>query len=409
VPDPVPITGLGVVSAFGDSRDAFRDALLSGASGVARSPRFEAAGCRSVLACHVSHFDPSRWISPMKLRRMDQTGPYALVAVQQAMEDARYVVGLDGDDRAGVVLGTWSAGGQATDEYLTALFRGGPSGAPALLFNSTVANAAAGLVGLEFRLRGPNVTISQKEASGLSAVATAVDLLRAGRVDAVATGGMDAIYDIFFRAHDRFSVMNQDTASGAGTAPFSRCRRGFVMGEGGYGIWLERGRAWQARGARRYGNVLGIGVSSAAVPLNTWPDHPGPLVRTMHMALDEAGLSASEIDVVYAAANASRGLDAVEIAALLEVFGGAAPVVTSIKGATGEFGASGAASCAAALLCGSAGRVPPVAGLRDLDPAAAGLNVATAAAGVPGPLVLVNSVASGGALCSAVLEVDVLL
>jgi 3-oxoacyl-[acyl-carrier-protein] synthase II len=129
----------------------------------------------------------------------------------------------------------------------------------------------------------------------------------------------------------------------------------------------------------------------------------------MRMALDEAGISASEIDVVYAAANASRGLDAVEIAALLEVFDGTAPVVTSIKGAIGEFGASGAASCVAALLCGSAGRVPPVAGLRDLDPAAAGLNVATAAAAVPGPLVLVNSVASGGALCSAVLEVDVLL
>jgi 3-oxoacyl-[acyl-carrier-protein] synthase II len=272
-----------------------------------------------------------------------------------------------------------------------------------------VANAAAGLVGLEVRLRGPNVTISQKEASGLSAVATAVDLLRAGRVDAVATGGTDAIYDIFFRAHDRFSVMSPDTASGAGTAPFSRCRRGFVMGEGGYGIWLERGRAWQERGARRYGNVLGIGVSSAAVPLNAWPDRPEPLVRTMRMALDEAGISASDIDVVYAAANASRGLDAVEIAALLEVFDGTAPVVTSIKGAIGEFGASGAASCVAALLCGSAGRVPPVAGLRDLDAAAAGLNVATATAGVPGPLVLVNSVASGGALCSAVLEVDLLL
>ena len=76
----------------------------------------------------------------------------------------------DGDDRAGVVLGTYSAGGQATSEYLDALFSGGPSGAPALLFNSTVGNAAAGLAGLEFKLRGPNATISQKEASGLAAI-----------------------------------------------------------------------------------------------------------------------------------------------------------------------------------------------------------------------------------------------
>jgi 3-oxoacyl-[acyl-carrier-protein] synthase II len=409
VREPVSITGLGVVSAFGDSRDAFRDALLSGTSGVAASPQFEAAGCRSVLASRVSNFDASRWIPPMKLRRMDETGPYALVAVQQAMDDARYVVGPDGDDRAGVVLGTYSAGGQATNEYLAALFRGGPAGAPALLFNSSVANAAAGLVGLEFKLRGPNVTITQKEASGLSAVATAVDLLRAGRVDAVATGGMDAIYDIFFRAHDRFTVLNPDAEFGAGAAPFSRCRRGFVLGEGGYGLWLERGHAWQARGARRYGEVLGIGASSAAVPVNTWPDHPRPLVRTMQMALGEAGISASEVDVVYAAANASRGLDEVEIAALVEVFGGAGPVVTSIKGAIGEFGASGAASCVAALLCGAVGRVPPVAGLHELDPAASELHVATSPVHAPGPHVLVNSFASGGALCSAVLEVDLLL
>ena len=117
----------------------------------------------------------------MKLRRMDETGPFALAAVQQAMTEAGYTPAPDGDDRAGVVLGTYSAGGQATDDYLAALFKGGPTGAPALLFNSTVGNAAAGLAGLEFKLRGPNATISQKEASGLAAIATAVDLLRAGR------------------------------------------------------------------------------------------------------------------------------------------------------------------------------------------------------------------------------------
>ena len=74
--------------------------------------------------------------------------------------------------------GTYSAGGQATTDYLTALFAGGPTGAPALLFNSTVGNAAAGLTGLELKLRGPNATLSHKEASGLAAIVTAVDLLR---------------------------------------------------------------------------------------------------------------------------------------------------------------------------------------------------------------------------------------
>ena len=197
-----------------------------------------------------------------------------------------YPVTTDGDARAGIVLGTYSAGGQATNEYLESLFRGGPSGAPALLFNSTVGNAAAGLAGLEYKLCGPNATISQKEASGLAAIATAVDLLRLGRADAVGAGGMDAIYDIFYRAHDRFDVMSDAAAFDDSLAPFSRSRRGFVMGEGGFVLWLTRGGR-----ARGYGEILGTAAASADCALNAWPTDPEPLVRTMSLALEDAGLA----------------------------------------------------------------------------------------------------------------------
>jgi 3-oxoacyl-[acyl-carrier-protein] synthase II len=408
VNDPVSITGIGVVSAFGDTRDRFRDELLAGATGVAPSAGFAAAGCRSVLAAPVAGFDRAAWIPPMKLRRMDDTGPFALVAVRQAMDDARYGLCDAGDDRAGIVLGTYSAGGQATDEYLAAFFQGGPTGVPALMFNSTVSNAAAGLCGLELRLRGPNVTITQKEASGLAAIATAADAIRSGRADGVAAGGTDAIYDVFFKAHDTFRVLNASPAAGPATAPFSRCRAGFVLGEGGFALWLEGGDRWRERGAQRYGELLGIGASSTVVPVNAWPARPAPLVRTMQMALADAGLAPSDVDVVYASANASRGLDEVEAAALTELFAAdenRPRVITSIKGALGEFGASGGAACAAALLCGRIGGVPPIAGLVDPDPAAAALGLATAARDAPGPVVLVNSFASGGALFSLVLRV----
>jgi 3-oxoacyl-[acyl-carrier-protein] synthase II len=405
VSEPLHITGVGVVSAFGDSRERFRDALLAGESGIRRDERFAALGCRSTLAAKVDGFDAAKWISPMKLRRMDATGPFALVAVRQAMDEARYPATEAGDDRAGVVFGTYSAGGQATEGYLAALFRSGPTGAPALMFNSTVSNAATGLTGLEFKLRGPNATISQKEGSGLAAVATAVDLLRAGRADAIAAGGVDAAYEIFFRTHDRFGVMNRSEVFDESAAPFSRARAGFVMGEGGFALWLERGTSWRTRGARSYGEVLGVGASSAAVRLNAWPDRHQPLVRTMRLALDDAGLAPSDVDVVFAAANASPVLDAVEAAALSELFAGSSPVITSIKGALGESGAAGAAACVAAVACGAVGCVPPVAGLRVLDPAAAGLNIARSATPA-GPVVLLNSVASGGGLYSAVLRIS---
>jgi 3-oxoacyl-(acyl-carrier-protein) synthase len=340
----------------------------------------------------------------MKLRRMDGTGPLAIVAARQAMTQAGYTA-PDGDDRAGAVLGTYSAGGQATTDYLSALFGGGPSSAPALLFNSTVGNAAAGLTGLELQLRGPNATMSHKEASGLAAVVTAVDLLRQQRADAVVAAGVDAIYDLFYRVHDRFAVLNDAEAAGPATAPFSASRRGFVLGEGSFGLWLERGEAWRSRGAVAVGEILGVGAASAAVPLNAWPATPEPLVRTMRLALDDAGLRPAEVGVVYASANAAPGLDAVEASALTELFGGSETIVTSIKGAIGESGASGAAACVAALACGRVGSVPPIAGLAEADPAAARLRLATSRIDDAPEVVLVNAVASGGALFSAVLRV----
>jgi 3-oxoacyl-(acyl-carrier-protein) synthase len=406
VTDPILITGLGVVSTFGDSPDVFRDALLEGRTGISTDSEFEAQGCRSLLSARIAGFRPAKWIPPMKLRRMDDTGPLALVVAQQAAAQAKYSVATDADDRAGVVLGTYSAGGRSTTEYLTALFKGGPTSAPALLFNSTVGNAAAGLTGLELKLRGPNATLSQKEASGLAAIVTAVDLLRHGRLDGVIAGGIDSIYDLFYRVHDRFRVMSDARQPDDSVAPFSARRSGFVMGEGGFGLWLERGDRWRARGASVLAEVAGVAASSAAVPLNAWPNRPEPLVRTMQMALDDAGMTAREVDVVYASANATKVLDRVEAEALSELFGGSRTVVTSIKGAIGECGASSAAASVAAVLCGAVNAVPPIAGLSSSDPASASLNLATARVSGPARVALVNAFASGGALFSVVLRVD---
>jgi 3-oxoacyl-[acyl-carrier-protein] synthase II len=405
--DSIVVTGVGVVSPFGDVTDRFRDALLDGATAIGADAELASYGCRSRLAARVSAFDAAKWIAPMKLRRMDTTGPYALVALRQAMDQAAYTITTEGDPRAGVVLGTYSAGGNATNEYLEGLFRGGPSGVPALLFNSTVGNAAAGLAGLEYKLCGPNATVSQKEASGLAAIAAAVDLLRLDRADAIGAGGMDAIYHLFYRAHDAFRVMADASGPDESIAPFSESRRGFVMGEGGFALWLERGENWRTRGASVRAEILGAALSSAHCAVNAWPDDPAPLVRTMTLALDDAGLSASEVDVVYASANATFVLDETEARALATLFSGARTVVTSIKGAIGECGASGAAACVAAVVCGAAGRVPPIAGLRRPTAAANGLRLATGPVEAPGGVVLVNSVASGGAMASVVIRVAV--
>jgi 3-oxoacyl-(acyl-carrier-protein) synthase len=92
---------------------------------------------------------------------------------------------------------------------------------------------------MEFKLRGPNATVSHKEASGLAAIVAAVDLLRAGRASSLIAGGVDAVYETFFKAHDRFQVMSAEAGWSPRLAPFDASRGGFVLGEGGVGLWLR--------------------------------------------------------------------------------------------------------------------------------------------------------------------------
>jgi 3-oxoacyl-[acyl-carrier-protein] synthase II len=403
VPVPVRVAGIGIVSPFGTSHDSFRDALLEGRSAIAPVRGFDTTGCRTILAAEIPQFDASPWVPPMKMRRMDRTGVFAVAATKLALEDAKASIAPEGDDRIGVVLGTWTAGGGSTQQFLDALFRSGPSGAPALLFDSTVANAAASLAGLEHRFRGPNMTVSNKEASGVAAVVTAVDLIREGRATALVAGAADGVFEPFYKGHDRFRVMSSHTSFSRHLAPFDVERDGFVIGEGAFNLWLEAGDRNATDGAM-HGEILGVAASSAACRLNAWPGDPAPLIRNLRCALEDAGLNADAVDVVYASANATRTLDAIEARALTDLFGGTRTIVTSIKGALGESGAAGTAACAAALLCGRVGRVPPIAGLECPDPATADLRLARTATDAPGPIALINSVASGGALFSVVVR-----
>ena len=196
------------MTPFGTGHASFCDALLAARSAIAPIQGFDTTDCRSRLGAAIVGFDPTPWVAPMKMRRMDRTAVYAVAATRLAIEDAGRSIPPDGDDRTGVILGTWTAGGRSTQIFLDALFRLGVAAAPALLFDSTVANSAASIVGLDHRLRGPNMTVSHKEASGLAALIDAVDILREDNASSLIAGGTDAVFETFFKAHDRFGVMS---------------------------------------------------------------------------------------------------------------------------------------------------------------------------------------------------------
>jgi 3-oxoacyl-[acyl-carrier-protein] synthase II len=399
----VHITGIGCISSLGCTTDALADRLLAGDTGVRSITRFDVSRCRAQRAATIDGFDPAAYIAASKLRRIDAVGRVAIAATRLALEDAR-LDPADNPERIGLVLGTATAGVHTTGEYLESLMKGGPTGAPAILFANTVGNAAASLCGLEFGLRGPNTTVSHKEASGMAALAFAFQLLRRGKADAIVAGGADDIYERFFLVHDWFGVLSHQNAAPEGSRPFDATRNGFVMGEGGFMLALESGSVAAARAQPTYGEILGIGSAGSAEPINAWPTSPDPLARTMRLALEDAGCAPADLGAVHASANSTTGFDGVEAAAIARVLSGAAVPVTSIKGALGEFGAVGAASLAAALLCGRRGLIAPTAGCTAPD-ASCPVDVVQTPRTLGAPLVLVNSFASGGTYYSAVVRV----
>jgi 3-oxoacyl-[acyl-carrier-protein] synthase II len=409
----VVISGIGCVTSLGCSRETFTRALLAGEQGIRLITEFDTTGLRTTHAARIRDFDPTKYMPPLKLRRIDAVGRVAIAATRDALDHAGFPHRPEGYDDVGVVLGSYSAGVHATGEYLESFMKGGPTGAPALLFSSTVGNAPASQCGLEYGLRGPNTTLMHKEASGLSAIAFGTHLIRRGKAAGMVAGGADDIYVHFYRAHDWFGVMapsNNSTEHHApATAPFDAARNGFVMGEGGFMMVLEDEAHCAARGGRAFGEILGVGTSSESLPINAWPTNERALVRAMRRALEDASLEPDAVDAVYASANGTMLLDRCEALALRALFGERPIPVTSVKGALGEFGSSGAASLAAALLCGGegTGRLPPIAGLRTVADDCPVAAVRAAAAPLPGPVVLVNSFASGGTNFSIVLRLAV--
>ena len=176
--DNVAITGMGCVSSLGVGAAAFVDRLLAGESGIRPVTTFSTEGRRSHTAALLRDFEPGRYYDPMKLRRVDEGGRLGLVASRLAIDDARLPTQTD---EVGVALGTATSGTHSTVQHLHKLATGGPAAVPAMGFANTIANAAASLCSIEFGLRGPNVTIGQKQASALSAIAFAVSGLRAAR------------------------------------------------------------------------------------------------------------------------------------------------------------------------------------------------------------------------------------
>jgi 3-oxoacyl-[acyl-carrier-protein] synthase II len=358
----VAVIGMGVKTPAGSDLETFWSTLLAGRSGVGRVQAFDPSDLPVQFAGEVTDFDPEAYIGYKEARRADRVAQLGFAAAADALADA----GDPGADpaRCGVVAGT-GVGGLITQEHQEhIMYKGGPSRVSPFLVPMMMPNATAAMIGMKLGWTGPNFCVATACAAGSHAVGEGARLIREGSADIVLVGGSEAaVTPIAIAAFARMGAlsMRRDAPEEA-SRPFDVDRDGFVIGEGAAFLVLERLDRAQARGARIYGQVAGYGRNADAYHI-TAPS-PGGVgaAECMRLALADAGIDPSEVSHVNAHGTSTPLNDAAEAEAIVKVFGGSGPPVTSVKGAMGHLiGAAGAVEAVASFLAMRDGKVPPTA------------------------------------------------
>jgi 3-oxoacyl-[acyl-carrier-protein] synthase II len=369
--EPVVITGLGAVSPLGHSFTEIADALLAGRSGVraidpgefAREQRQFAAPVTAIPAPPVQACD----VDPADFGTLERLEQLCLAPLAAALADSGLRPGADAAGRRGPRIGLVLGLGAEHLKRWEGDFLAGGTKVFEPRRDRTLVHGLARIL----RLDGPAVTVAAACASSGYAMAMGRSWLNAGWVDACLVGGCDILSPTAIAAFYNLRALSRRGDDPAkASRPFDRDRDGFVMGEGGAFFMLERRREAVARGARQYGELAGVGMSSDGVHMVIPSTDPAMAARAIKAALDDAGVGAEEVDYINAHAAGTPVGDVAEAGAIRLALGAAADgvPVSSTKSMSGHL-ISGAAAfesvaCLAAL---DRQAVPPTVNLDQPD------------------------------------------
>ncbi len=390
----VAITGIGLVTPLGVGTDETWRGLVEARSAVGAISGYDASSLRTQLGAEILDLDPKQFVNRRALRTMTRYDMLAMVAAVIAMQDSRLELGEE--DRNGRAALFTASGKEISKpehfEEIAVAVRDeqgrvdmrqfgtmAPSAVHPLFFIEGIQGASLFYISEAYSLRGPNTYFSGTAEAGLTAIARAHASIRRGEADVALAGGADA--PVCWWNMAKIDSLGLTTASNeleAGACrPYDSERDGTVMGEGGAFVVLEELDAAQRRGARIYAEVTGGGGAMDIEHLLTPERHGHALAHAIGAALRGTGESARAIDYVASHGSGTRRGDASEAHALRAVFGDAdgAPLVSSVKPATGHLGAgAGALNLAVAALAVHHQQAPPTLNLTSPDPACGGID-----------------------------------
>ena len=371
----VVITGLGVVSPFGNGIPALMKGIEEGRSAVQRMEGWEQyIGLRSLVGAPVEMRDEKR-IPRQKRRSMGRMSIFAAQAADEALADAG--ISLEGEDRwrVGCVIGsTMGSAKSINDAFETMLPDKDLSRLNSTMFFQCMSHTAAVNVAQYLELNGTIMAPAAACASALHSIGTGYDLIRLGRQDVLLCGGAEELhptvtgsFDILFATSTKHNDTPQTTPR-----PFDKDRDGLVCGEGSGLLVLEDYERAIKRNAKIYAEIAGY--STTANGLHVSQSNRESMVVCMRQALRDAGVQPGEIDYINAHATATIQGDQEEAEAIGEVLGPAVPV-SSLKGYIGHtLGASGAIELAASLMMMELGVIYPTLNLETVSPECGGIH-----------------------------------
>ena len=352
----IAITGIGLVTALGSTREETWHRLVGGDCGVRPVTVFDTDGYRSRVAAEVAAPAVAAQLTPLERRRWSRGDQFGVVAAQEAVTDAGLLDGID-PRRVGVVLGAGTSDLLRNEQYYrTAITVGIERARPSQAWNH-FASTPVDIIASRFGFEGLRSCVVAACSSSTIAIGQAADAIRCGRADAVLTGGTDALARLTFSGFNALRLMDA-----APCRPFDRARAGMNIGEGAAILVLEEMARARARGAPIYGELAGSSFACEAFH-PTAPEPDGrPVSAVIGEALRDGGIDPAAVDHVNAHGTATPQNDRAEARGFRALFGErmSAVPVTSLKSMIGHcLGAAGGIEAAVLALTVQRGVIPP--------------------------------------------------
>jgi 3-oxoacyl-[acyl-carrier-protein] synthase II len=375
----VVVTGLGLITAIGNSVEATWTALMSGRSGVEYIKKFDTEKFSVRIAAEVKDFDPLKFIPKKEARKMGAFIHYAIAAATEAMEDAGFELSNGGKfpeglaEKAGAYISSGIGDFWAIEREHSKLLDGGPDRVSPFFIVSAIVNLAAGQVSIRFGAKGPNSATATACSAGAHAIGDSFRIIQRGDADVMICGGAESAITPMsvagFASMRALSTRNDDPQHAS--RPFERDRDGFVIGEGAGIMILEELEMAKNRGARIYAEVVGYGMTADAFHL-TMPDETGSgAIRVMQKTLADAGVRPEQVGYINAHGTSTPYNDKFETLAIKKTFGDHAYklAISSTKSMTGHaLGAAGGIEGVFSALALNKGMLPPTINYVNPDP-----------------------------------------